>query len=373
MAAPMTPDQFVNALRAEGLRVVTVGEWRTHNRNHKGAWGPINGAMLHHTVSRGEQSSVDLCYDGYAELPGPLCQAVIGKSGTVYVISAGRANHAGGGDPSVLQAVIDERYITRPPVPTRGNSNGVDGNSHFYGAECVNMGDGMDPWPDVQVDAMVRFGAAISRNYGWSEKSVIGHKEWSSDKNDPRGPGDTVAMPVLRERIKERLAHPASWNPGTGPTTPNEQGQTMAIKPDRQTLFRTEDTELIPDVPVTIYWTSENPGGGASYDDNDRHGAGGKTMATDVTYSTVVNLALTGLGAGERVEVYVVEEDANGQPFTSGVPAEIYGRAGGGAVRVSVPLIGVATQRMTVRVYNHGAQVVTLTEARAASHFWPNA
>lgn len=366
MATPMTPDQLVNALRAEGCRVVTVGEWRTHNRNHKGAWGPINGSMLHHTVSRGDAASVQLCYNGYEGLPGPLCQVVITKDGTVHVISAGRANHAGGGDPNVLQAVIDERYITRPPVPQRGNSNGVDGNSHFYGAECVNMGDGVDPWPAAQVEAMVRFGAAISRNYGWSEKSVIGHKEWSSDKNDPRGPGDTVAMPVLRERIKERLSHPASWNPGTtGPTTP--QGPDMAIKPNRQALYRTEDTPLIPGTPLTVYWTTEGP------DDGQGHGEGGKTIASNVTYSTVVNLALTGLAAGERVEVFVLEENDMGEPSASGVPAEVYGKSGGGPVRVSVPLMGVALERMTIRLINHGAAVVTLTEARAFSHFWPNA
>lgn len=370
MGTPMTPDQLVNALRAEGLRVVTVGEWRTHNRNHRGAWGPINGAILHHTVSRGDQASVQLCYNGYEGLPGPLCQVVITKDGTAHVISAGRANHAGGGDPNVLQAVIDERYITRPPVPQVGNIGGVDGNSRFYGAECVNMGDGVDPWPDVQVDAMVRFGAAISRHYGWTEKSVIGHKEWSKDKNDPRGPGDTVAMPVLRERIKERLAHPASWNPsGAGTPTPSEQGpDTMATKPDRQMLNRTEDTALIPNSALTLYWTGEGQ------DDGSGHSDGGKTMATNVCYSTVVSLKLTGITAAETVEVFVVEEDANGDPFTSGVPAEVNGIGDGtGTVWRDVSIIGVATQRITVRVVNKGSQVGTLLEARAASQYWPNA
>jgi len=111
MAVPMTPDQFLAALRAEGLTVVEVGSWRTHNRNHKGSWGPVHGSMLHHTGSKGEASTVELCRTGYAGLPGPLSQVVIGKSGKVYLLSAGRCNHAGGGDPNVLQAVIDERPV----------------------------------------------------------------------------------------------------------------------------------------------------------------------------------------------------------------------------------------------------------------------
>ena len=37
MGTPLTADQLVAALRAEGCRVVEYKDWRTHNRNHKGA------------------------------------------------------------------------------------------------------------------------------------------------------------------------------------------------------------------------------------------------------------------------------------------------------------------------------------------------
>jgi hypothetical protein len=62
MANPLIADQLVDALRGEGLRVVEHRSWRTHNRNHQGPWGPVNGVMIHHTVSSGTQASVDLCY-----------------------------------------------------------------------------------------------------------------------------------------------------------------------------------------------------------------------------------------------------------------------------------------------------------------------
>ncbi|MFH8751136.1 N-acetylmuramoyl-L-alanine amidase [Streptomyces rimosus] len=212
MATPLSAAAFLAALRAEGVKVVEVGSWRTHNRNSKGAWGPVNGVIIHHTVSSGTASSVQLCYDGYTSLPGPLCHGVIDKAGVVHLVGYGRANHAGGGDPSVLQQVIDESYGAAPSKPTKGNANGVDGNSRFYGFECINLGDGKDPWPTAQLDAIERVSAAVCRAHGWSAKSVIGHLEWSADKVDPKG----FAMPDMRARIAKRLA----GKPGT--PTPEE-------------------------------------------------------------------------------------------------------------------------------------------------------
>ncbi len=116
---------------------------------------------------------VALCHDGYAALPGPLCHGVIDKDGTVHLVGNGRANHAGSGDSAVLAAVVSESAL---PRPTR---NDADGNTRFYGFECVNLGDGSDPWPDAQLAAIERASAAICRAHGWSSASVIGHKEWT--------------------------------------------------------------------------------------------------------------------------------------------------------------------------------------------------
>ncbi|MFD3637959.1 peptidoglycan-binding protein [Streptomyces sp. NBUL23] len=217
MATPLTADRLLAALHAEGVTVVEHPGWRTHDRNHKGAWGPVNGVMIHHTVSSGSAASVALCRNGHASLPGPLCQGVIDKAGTVHLISAGRANHAGGGDPDVLRRVVAEDYGDRPPAPRAhdGSAGAVDGNARFYGFECVNLGDGRDPWPAVQLDAIERASAAICRAHGWSARSVIGHAEWSAAKVDPRG----FTMPSMRARVGSRLAAPARDTP-TGPSAP---------------------------------------------------------------------------------------------------------------------------------------------------------
>ncbi|MFD9421589.1 MULTISPECIES: peptidoglycan-binding protein [unclassified Streptomyces] len=196
MATPLSADKLLKALRDEGLRVVEHRSWRTHNRNHKGPWGPVNGVMIHHTVTSGTQSSVELCYNGHSSLPGPLCHGVIAKDGSVHLVGHGRANHAGLGDDDVLRAVVDESAS----LPSDNEAN-TDGNRHFYGFECINLGDGKDPWPAAQLLAIEKVSAAICRAHHWSQRSVIGHKEWQPGKVDPRG----FTMDSMRSRIKSRL------------------------------------------------------------------------------------------------------------------------------------------------------------------------
>ncbi|MET9623311.1 MULTISPECIES: peptidoglycan recognition family protein [unclassified Streptomyces] len=195
MASPLSASRFLAALRDEGLSVVEVGNWRTHNRNHKGPWGPVHGVMIHHTVTKGTASTVRICRDGHAALPGPLCHGVIAKDGRVHLVGYGRANHAGLGDDEVLRAVIAEHRLPPDDEAT------TDGNRHFYGFECENLGDGKDPWPKVQLDAIAKASAALCRAHGWTHRSVIGHLEWQPGKVDPRG----FTMASMRDRISERL------------------------------------------------------------------------------------------------------------------------------------------------------------------------
>ncbi|MEV6327054.1 N-acetylmuramoyl-L-alanine amidase [Streptomyces sp. NPDC051909] len=195
MATPMSASRFLDALRDEGLTVVEVGDWRTHNRNHKGPWGPVHGVMIHHTVTRGTGNTVRICRDGYESLPGPLCHGVIAKDGTVHLVGYGRANHAGLGDDEVLRAVIAEKRLPPDDEAT------TDGNRHFYGFECENLGNGTDPWPKVQLEAIAKAAAAVCRVHGWTQRSVIGHLEWQPGKVDPRG----FTMASMRERIADRL------------------------------------------------------------------------------------------------------------------------------------------------------------------------
>jgi len=184
------------ALKAEGVKTVGVGDWSHHNRDHKGPWGPLTGVVIHHTASTAEKASIELCRKGRSDLPGPLCHGVIAKSGTVYLVGYGRANHAGLGDSAVLDAVRAGRKL---PRPRRWNA---DGNRFFYGFECINAGNGRDPWPDAQLEAIVRASAALCRHHGWESNRVISHAEWQKGKIDPKG----FSMNTLRTRIAKRLS-----------------------------------------------------------------------------------------------------------------------------------------------------------------------
>ena len=208
MAPPMTPATFASILRKEGVTVVEVGDWEDHNRNHVGPWGPVHGVMIHHTVTSGSARTVAICRNGYSGLPGPLCHGVITKDGRVHLVGYGRANHAGLGDDDVLRAVTNETVL---PADTEANT---DGNRHFYGFECENLGDGEDPWPAVQLEAIERVSAAICRHHGWNQRSVIGHLEWQPGKVDPRG----FTMASMRDRIKARLEPTATYTVAKGDT-----------------------------------------------------------------------------------------------------------------------------------------------------------
>ena len=210
MSAPLSADQFLAALRAEGLAVVEHPGWRTHNRNHKGPWGPVHGVLVHHTVTKGTAATVRICREGHSTLPGPLCHGVIAKDGTVHLVGYGRTNHAGLGDADVLRAVIDER-----PAPTDDEAT-TDGNRHFYGFECENLGDGEDPWPEAQLDAIARASAALCRAHGWGARSVIGHLEWQPGKVDPRG----FTMASMRDRVDGRLDDKPTPPKPTAPSKP---------------------------------------------------------------------------------------------------------------------------------------------------------
>ncbi|MFB7589387.1 N-acetylmuramoyl-L-alanine amidase [Streptomyces sp. NPDC056169] len=208
----MTADQWIAALRAEGVTdIVEMPGWRTHNRGQRGdGWGDVHATMVHHTAGEGS-GLADYCYRGSPDLPGPVCHDFLARTGRLYLVGNGRANHAGMVARNAYDAVLNERAEHPAPGPDE-----LDGNARSYGLEVENSGAADRPWPAVQYDTAVRVQAARCRFHGWSANSVWAHKEATRRKPlDPRIPMDT-----FRADVAERLRHPASWNPGDKPTTP---------------------------------------------------------------------------------------------------------------------------------------------------------
>jgi N-acetyl-anhydromuramyl-L-alanine amidase AmpD len=185
------PVWLADVLRAEGLHVVELPGWK--DRGH-GDFQDIRGVMVHHTGS--DSATAESIAEGRADLPGPLAQLHIARDGTVTVVAAGVAWHAGVGMYPWLPANM--------------------GNWHMIGIECANTGTGPTAphrtnWPDAQYFALVGSCAAICRRLGEAAARTIGHKEYAGRAQGKWDPG-AIDMDRLRCDIAAQI--------GAVPTTP---------------------------------------------------------------------------------------------------------------------------------------------------------
>lgn len=220
-----------DVLMAAGLRVSLVEGWE--NRGARDV-GKIFGVLCHHTgvKSGGNMPTLKSLINGrqagpgLKALPGPLAQLGLGRDGTYFVISAGRANHAGIG-----------RW-----------KGVVNGNSNFIGIEAENTGEvGDRPWPDVQMDAYHRGVAAILKHIGQAVDFCAGHKEYATPpgrKDDP-----DFDMEEFRTKVAAIMA-------GTAPAPvliPAVEPQaTPGAPPGRPTLRRRATGALVEQLQAKL-------------------------------------------------------------------------------------------------------------------------
>ena len=154
---------LAQAVRPSGLKVVEVNGWRT--RGHA-PFTRVESIVCHHTAgpATGNMPSLNVVTHGRAGLAGPLCNLGLARDGTVYVVAAGVAWHAG---------------ATRQTWQSNYRSIGIE-------AEAT----GVTRWPPVQVAAYVRLCRALCDHYKIPVARVLGHKEVCSPpgrKIDPAG------------------------------------------------------------------------------------------------------------------------------------------------------------------------------------------
>lgn len=214
MAKPLSPDELIRAFDKWNVKHRQHPGWRTHRRDPgHGAWGPVHGIGLHHTGDDAPDSAdAKTLWNGRSDLPGPLCTWGQTDEGVAILMSGGRSNHFGGGDPNVLDAVISEDYHEFPPQTHfhEGSPGAADGNTHFYGQETMYSGSHKMSRP-AYVNTVKAF-AAVCDAHHWSAKSAIGHKEWSDDKPDP----GQLNMKRFRDDLQDCLdAGPGNWPPAS--------------------------------------------------------------------------------------------------------------------------------------------------------------
>jgi len=170
-------------LRRWGLKVEEKDGWRDRGRPY--TFAP-RAVICHHTASGSESgnfASEATVTFGRSDLPGPLCQFLLARDGTVKIIAKGYANHAGVGGP---RAGIPENM----------------GNTYAYGIEAENNGLG-EPWSPAMLNAYYRLCAALLDYMGTKDVSkVFGHKEWAPGRKiDPAG----IDMDNFRNNVRAAL------------------------------------------------------------------------------------------------------------------------------------------------------------------------
>ena len=149
---------LADILKKAGLKVVEVAGWKT--RGH-GVMSSVKGIICHHTAgpATGDYPSLNVVRDGRPDLKGPIAQLGLGRTGTWYVIAAGKAWHAG-------STKDDSLY---------GNSNAIGIEAEGVGLPATNTGHAK--WPEVQYQSYIKGVKALQKAYGVPTSRVLGHKE----------------------------------------------------------------------------------------------------------------------------------------------------------------------------------------------------
>lgn len=178
---------LADALRSDPFiadRVVEVDGWRTRGRPPAQFSYLPSGVLDHHTacmcnVGHDPASCLRQIIAGNASAPGPIAQVLESMTPTgvrydgtncdprIYVIAAGRSNHAGAG-------------VWPWGAP--------EGNGSAIGIEAC--GPAADGWPDLMIEVRARVSAAILRHNGWPIERLTTHNEYarpSGRKIDPSG------------------------------------------------------------------------------------------------------------------------------------------------------------------------------------------
>lgn len=198
MAYKRLPSNLPEILRKHGLKVRQTSGWQSRGRPPStGDFNPV-GVLCHHTATSKAtpvSAVLRLLINGRPDLPGPLCQFGLDRDGTVWIVAAGRANHAG-------------------VAKSHGSVAAGDGNELYYGIEAFNDGRG-EKWPKAQMEAYVLLAAVLQYEFTKnSARAVSGHKETSvTGKVDP-----TFNMDTFRYQVSTKLKQ--LRKPGTKSTAP---------------------------------------------------------------------------------------------------------------------------------------------------------
>lgn len=197
MATTITADEFLASLNKWGVDwkfYKDKAAWLALNRNAVQGFGPLRGVVAHNTAGTAQDSMIDYLArgDSARNLPGPLVQAGILKTGKVVLIGWGTANHSSAGDPKAealarANALPLDREHT--PTTTSADASAVPIAPHYLGFEMCHAAEGPTA---VQYRQAVLFTCACldvmgGPTQGYGAGSVLMHRELTKNRSDPQG------------------------------------------------------------------------------------------------------------------------------------------------------------------------------------------
>lgn len=284
------------AVKKSGLKVVWVSGWKSRGR---ATMGTIQTVTLHHTATprsfkKGtEYPTYNVVKDGRPGLPGPLAQLGLGRTGTVYVFAAGRANHAG---------------VSRATSMT---------NSHAIGIEAEGA---MEAWPTAQYQAYLRLVRALVDEFGLGTSRALRHGETCSPPG--RKTDASFSGPAFRKSL-------AAVNLGDAKPTPAPAKPKglfgMALKAADS---RTENRKIAKSKEITLRTRAKKT---YSFLCSVKKG---ETVLVDS------DVRISGLREGQVAEVFVrlgeyVKKTSKTHTRYNYPRQTVIGRAGGGDVHVN--------------------------------------
>lgn len=149
-----------------------------------------SGVLLHHTASTSttsvkfEENDVQvLKTDSGVAWPAPKVQWYVGRTGRIYLIAKGGANHAGTGE------------LTQAGIPPN------EGNRYLWGIEAQSAGLRQD-WTDEEWESVTALTAELCMAMGVDQDRVWRHKDYDDDS----GKIDTqYSLAAHRQAVREYI------------------------------------------------------------------------------------------------------------------------------------------------------------------------
>lgn len=185
---------IIDRLRANGI---TVREWSGWQTRSNGQTASYVGGLVHHTATP-YGSAPAILINGRPDLSGPLANFAGNDDGSITVLAAGPANHAGASGGRSMG-----------PLPVTGAFN-----SRVLGLEIVYPGD--QPMRSAQYHAATVWARIVADVVGFGDiERVRAHAETSiTGKWDPGfAPARTIDMVAFRRDAATVLTQEADMTP----------------------------------------------------------------------------------------------------------------------------------------------------------------